>query len=83
MDRWIKPLPTCHVHVEGAAVAAVLVGGHKHHLSNVSTPHLEQLQHVLVVIWHCHLIQAGLAGQDSSPPAEKCLYCKPGLICYR
>jgi len=48
--------PTCHLHIEGAAVASILIGGHKRHLSNVSTLHFQQLQRVLVIIWHCHLI---------------------------
>lgn len=71
-------LPTCYLHIEGAAVTAILVGGQKHHLADVSSLHFEQLERVLVVIWHCHLVQAWLAGQNGSPPAEKYLYCKQG-----
>lgn len=71
MDRWFSPLRTSHLHVEGAAVAAKLVGCHKLHLSDVSTLHLEQLQRVLIIVWHRHLVQAGLAGEDHSSPVEK------------
>ncbi len=67
-------LPTCHLHGEGAGVAAELVGGGEHHLSHISTLHFEQLQRVLVVVWHCHLVQARLVGEDRSPPTQQCLY---------
>lgn len=65
---------TCHLHNEFAAVTAILIGGHKLHLSDVSTLHFQQLQRVLVVIWHCHLIQAWLVGQDHSSPGNKSIF---------
>lgn len=52
MDGLTQPLPTCHFNTEGAAVVAVLVGDHKGHVSHVITPHLEQLQSVLVIVRH-------------------------------
>lgn len=64
-------LSTCHLHGEGAAVVAVLVGGHKGHFSCVIAPHLEQLQRVLVIVRHRHVTQAGLAGQNHSPPEKE------------
>lgn len=64
------PLPTCHLHGERAAVVAVLVGGHKSHFSHVITPHLEQLQCVLVIVRHRHVVEAWLAGQNCSLPEK-------------
>lgn len=47
-----EQLPTCHFNTEGAAIVAVLVGGHKSHFSHVITPYLEQLQRMLVIVRH-------------------------------
>lgn len=71
MTQQLELLPTCHLHSEGAAVTSIFIGGQKGHLTNVRTPHFQQLQRVLVVIWHGHFIQAWFVGQGHSFPEDK------------
>lgn len=71
MDGLMVRMPTCYLHIEGAAVAAMFVGRHKRHLSNIRTLYFKQLQRVLVIVWHRHLIHTWFTGQYRSLSVEK------------
>ena len=61
---------TCHSQLEGAEVAAKLVGSRDDQLAGVCTPDPLDLERVLVVIRHAHLIHPWLVQQHHPTPGE-------------
>lgn len=61
---------TCHGQLKRAEVAAKLVAGRDHQLADVCASDPLELQGVLIVVWHAHLIRARFVDQHHPPPDE-------------
>lgn len=62
--------PTCHGQLKRAEVAAKLVAGRDHQLTDVSALDSLELQGVLIVVWHAHLVHPRSVEQHHPPPGE-------------
>lgn len=67
-SAWTKL--TCHSQLRRAEVAAKLVAGRDHQLTDVCTPDSLKLQGVLIVVWHAQLIHPQSVDQHHPPPGE-------------
>lgn len=59
---------TCHGQLKCAQVAAKLVSGRDHQLTDVRAPDPLQLQGVLIIVRHAHLAHPRLTDQHHAPP---------------